>query len=439
MRVVSIKESGSNNLLRWAISKSTSFYKDESLCNMINNELYYIVELENINFFELFRLTQLHRNYLRILDEKQAECPSTEELSLYFPGMYRSEESNDEVNKSSLAEFAINSFINLALQMNSDDDIINFKAMRLFLPMISRKFNVQIPVPFYKLLDNIKPEDIGKIFNQNYPNTLMNIDREELDKFRMTISLEFSRSTSIIKHDNRYDKYVNYIKYSPLKTFKTGRSDMLYKYALLGFYKYDKVSREIVRCQLFNPNNSDMLITLKRLNMISTPLYIEFVIQLPIQYMQVLENTYGEDKLSISYESSMSEIINTGITYDDFYTIETDETINPENRSYQTSEDIDFVEKRNNAISEYRIRITEANQSLLNAIQIMISSDDDADVTQAFSMLPSVYNTKAVIRLNLQYADEYVNDSDPVISDMFKDLLNTANVIIADINSSKQK
>ena len=170
MRVVSIKESGSNNLLRWAISKSTSFYKDESLCNMINNELYYIVELENINFFELFRLTQLHRNYLRILDEKQAECPSTEELSLYFPGMYRSEESNDEVNKSSLAEFAINSFINLALQMNSDDDIINFKAMRLFLPMISRKFNVQIPVPFYKLLDNIKPEDIGKIFNQNYPD-----------------------------------------------------------------------------------------------------------------------------------------------------------------------------------------------------------------------------------------------------------------------------
>ena len=95
------------------------------------------------------------------------------------------------------------------------------------------------------------------------------------------------------------------------------------------------------------------------------------------------------------------------------------------------------TEERTNAISAYRARITEANQYMLNVIQI-ITADKESDVPSAFSLLPSIYLTNAVLTMKVDDIPKLLKKCiDPSLIDMFEDINNTANNIIADMNSSK--
>ena len=148
MKILSIKESGSNNILRWAIEQGAEIKSDIQLCGLINNDLFYLVELSEVNFFELFRLTQLYRNKLKVISEEKAEVPNQSELMKYFSGEC-SLDPNEPEKKSpayEIAEYCISNFINLALQMNTDDDIISLNGAKLFIPMIARKFTIQLPI-----------------------------------------------------------------------------------------------------------------------------------------------------------------------------------------------------------------------------------------------------------------------------------------------------
>lgn len=430
MEITNIRESGANNLLMWAINNGADIKDDTQLQSIINDELFYLVTLNDINFMELFRLTQMYREKLRILTEKKAMLPPRNEIVSLFSGSYVLDPKDPETKSPmyELVEGVIESFINLALQMGNDDDIIKPSALRLFLPMISRKFDVQIPVSFIDLMDSISPDESERLFTSEYPATLNDIIEAEVHGFKTKLTLGFLKGTSIIKYNQRYDKYLRITRYSPLKTCK---NEKLYKYGILGFWKYDETSRAEVRCSLFNPNNELLGATLKRLSKLRTPLHIDFAIQLPIQYMQMLENSFDQDTLKVSYEASMATIIDGGIVYNDFITQElTDENDPAVVKAYE-----DYT----NNINAYRVRIAESNQLLLNAIPLLLDGDDnnDVDVTSVFAMLPSIYMTKAVVSLNLDHTKKYLSHYDPVIVEMFSDMLDVASSITSDINKEK--
>lgn len=430
MRITNIRESGANNLLMWAINNGADIKEDTQLQSIINDELFYLVSLSDINFMELFRLTQMYREKLRILTEKKAELPPRNEIVSLFSGSYTPDPKDPETKAPmyELVEGVIESFINLALQMGNDDDIIKPSAIRLFIPMISRKFDIQIPVSFLDLIDSISPEEAGRLFTAEYPDTLNDIIESDVHGFKTKLTLGFLKSTSILKYNQRYDKYLRVTRYSPLKTCN---NDKLYKYGILGFWKYDEISRSEVRCSLFNPNNETLTAVLKRLGKLNTALHIDFAVQLPIQYMQMLENSFDRDTLKVSYEASMASIIDGGIVYNDFVTQELVDEDDPAA--------VSAYEAYTNNINAYRVRIAESNQLLLNAIPMLLEGADtnDVDVTSVFAMLPSVYMTKAVISLNLDHTKKYLGHYDPVIVEMFSDMLNMASSITSDISKEK--
>ena len=423
MKFENIKESGTNNILLWAITNGANIKTDKALQSVINDELNYLVTISDINFFELFRLTQIYRDKIRIIEEKQAEMPTRSELHSKFKGTYKTDDNKEEVQLCEIAEYCGDKFINLAMQMTNDDHIIHSSAVRLFLPMISRKFTIQIPVDFVDIIDSMSEDEANQIFNQEYPGTLQTIPENDTHGVIIKLKLAIMRGTQIIKYDKQYEKYIKLLKYSPLKSINTNN---LYKITMLGFFKYDNISRSNVRIDLFNVNRESMGSTLKRMAHIDNPVEVEFAIQLPIQYMQMLENSFNQDELTIAYESSMSDIIDGSLTYKDFITSE-------------YNEDSEEFEKFNNAIDSYHIRIAETNQTLLQSMQILLNTkgDTDVDISSVFALMPSIYTTKAVIRINSENISKMMKHYDQIIVEMFKDANNIISAVLNDIQKSK--
>lgn len=431
MKVTNIKESGSHNTLLWALQKNAQVYGDIPLCSIINNELFYLVTFSDVNFFELFRLTQQYREKVRIIEEKVVCIPPRSELAQYFPGSF--EDNGKKVPNLEMAEYAMQQFVNLALQMNADSDIIRPSASRLFIPMLARKFDVQIPVSFFDVVSSIKnEEEAAKLFNDKYPENLNEQVLENSENgILMCLEMMFVKSTSILKYNETFDKYLTKMKYYPLKSVKT---EKLYKYALVGFFKYDNISRGEVRVNLLQPDEAKLGEQLKTIGILETPMKIEFMIQLPIQYMMMLENYFSPEELFITYESSMARIIDESIDYKDFVSPEWD-TDQPDNLN---EEQTAIINEYNNATSAYHQRIDESNTNTLNVINMLLTQKDvDIDVTSAFSMLPAIYATKAMIVLNLEYAEKYVNIYDPLLAEMFQDMLSMAERITEDVHNAK--
>jgi len=71
MKITNIEEVGCNDILRWAISNKVDFIVEPELINLINNETSYLVTFSDVTFLELFRLTQIFRHKLRVVDEKE--------------------------------------------------------------------------------------------------------------------------------------------------------------------------------------------------------------------------------------------------------------------------------------------------------------------------------------------------------------------------------
>ncbi len=420
MNIIEIKESGSNNVLLWAIKNNANIKSDIPLQEIINQELFYLVTIEDVNQFELFRLTQTYRNKLRIVDEKTVEVPNQRYLTENFPGVFSDpEDSNKHMPMSEVAEHAITNFINIALQMKCDSDIISSNAAHLYIPMIARKYTIQIPISFIDVIDSIKPENNGKLFNSNYPNNLVNLlDNPYNDIFNM-IRIIFVKLTAIRKFNMRYEKYINYIKFAPLSKVS---NDKLYKIYLLGFHKFNPIGRSISHCSLFNINEDSLTESLKSLGYIKSPLELDFAIQLPIQVMQLLENSFGEDIIKISYENSMISILDEGLLFNDF-----------------TVPDISNEESDNkNSISAYRVRLTEANQFALNTIKLL-TENEDSNIPASFAILPSMYMAKAVITISIDNIDMVISKcKNEIISEMFKMMMKTSKKILLDITKSME-
>ena len=412
MKITSIQECGSSNLLKWAINNGADIKNDRSLQAIINAETFYQITLEDVNYLELFRLTQSYREKVHIRTEKKAEIPSVTELAKYFPGEYTNGE--EKVKLSEIVEHACKMFLNLAIQMNSDDDIIRHDSARLFLPMISRRFDIDIPLGFIDLVAAFQtPDDAAKLFNANYPNNLNEIVLDESNPMVMNmILLYLIKSTSIIKYEKHYEQLLRLTKYAPLRKCT---NEKLYKFRMAGFSKYNNITRAELRCSFFNMDKAKMEDAMKKMESVKTPLKVDFVVQLPIQYMQILQNSYTNDELPIMFESSMSSIIEGGLVFNDFVT-----------REFDVSFEDEKIQEYNNAIEAYKTRINEANQTVLNSIPIILNSGTDVDFTNTFAMLPPIYTTKAVITINMEYADRYLAHYDANIRNMLQEMVDTA-------------
>ena len=430
MQITNIKESGANNILTWAIKNEADVYNDQQLQALINDELFYIVTLNDVNFLELFRLSQIYRDRLRIVRESKAEIPSQKELMEIFKGVCSIDENEPEqkTNIYEIVESCCQAFINLVIQMGNDSDIISPGALRLFLPMITRKFEIQIPVAFGELIQSISESEANELLTAEYPRTLESIPENENHGFIRRLQLGLIKDTTVTKYNDRYDKYLHAVKYNSLKSIKTNK---VYKIGLLGFHKYDNISKGTVNCSLFNPNKDEMVKSLKQLGRLTTPLKVQYIVEMPIQYMQILVNSFGREMLAIQYESSISDIISTGLEFNDF--ILPYEGIERE----LTDEEQTKMTDVNNAIEEYGVRIAEANQMMLNAINLILANPDtDINPTDVFSMLPSIYKVKAVITVDVSDPKKYMDQTDPVLSEIFEDIFSYANQVIEDITGN---
>lgn len=435
MKLTAIKESGANNTLMWALANNVNPKTDEQLTSVINDEMFYLVNLSGINFLELLRLSQIYREKLRIISEYPAEIPERSELATSFNGSYTPDPQAPE-RKAPLYEVvenALSQFMNLATQMGTDNDIISMNAQRLFIPMLCRKFDVQLPLSFYDFVEFMTEDESKRIFAAGeYPNSL-SIVVDESNNVKTRFLLSLIKTTGIIRYNKRYDQYIRLIKYAPLANPKNDTSK-LYKFGLIGFYKYDNVSRGEVRCSLSPapPSKEQFANILKRLAFLSTPLNIEFAVQLPIQYMQVIANSMPADVLGISYSSSMSTIIDDGLSYDDFVTPEIDP--NTEDPTEQEK-----IKKFDNEVTAYKIRIAEANETLMKSLPIILdaNADGDIDITGTFAMLPAIYKAKAVFTLDVSKSSDYVNHYDPLVAEMFRGMLDMADKILNDITRNK--
>ena len=426
MKITDIKESGCNNLLRWAIKNGAKINQDSALQSMINNELSYLVTFSDVTFFEMFRLTQMYRDDLAIIATTPASLPTDADLATRFPGKYTDPESKEEVPYIQYVTNSINHLINLALQMNTDSDIIASSVPQLFLPMISRRYDIRIPISFRDIISFVQTqEEADKLFNGLYPGNLYEqVVTNPESNIRRMLMLGFVRSTEVVRYDRTYDKYLSAIKYLSLMN---SSSDTVYKFALAGFHKHDRISKLDIHASMFYPDREAMANTLRILNQTNDSLKIDFMVQLPLHYMQIMLNSFSYDEMAVGYESSMKDIIMTGIPSSFLTPFGVDH-----------DEDEDTIKAMETSLTEYRVRINEANQLALGAIKILHNGDCDADSNSIFALLPSIYNTKAQITLDLKYADRYLNYSqDPVIASLLSEMMNLANGLLNNIKSSK--
>jgi hypothetical protein len=283
-------------------------------------------------------------------------------------------------------------------------------------------------------VDSVTPDDAKKIFTSEYPKTLQLINDDENHNTRKILQLAFLKGTAIVKYDKRYDDLIKGTKYSLLNTYK---EDTLYRFALVDFYKVNPITKEQIRINMFKTNPDEIVPLLKKMGRIESPLMADFVVELPIQYMQMVENEFTRDILPIAYESSMNSIIEGGIRYNDF-------NLPAVQLNSTAEEDQPKITEYNNAVSAYRVRIAEANQVLLNAITMLLADEGEGsnlevDPTATFSMLPAIYKTKAVFNINFDNLYTLKEFYEPYIAQLFNDIYEQCFQISSDIKTASNE
>ena len=401
MNMTQITESGDNSILRWAISNAAELKDNIPLASIINDDLFYLVTISGVNFYELFRLTQLYRNKIRICNINRTSIPSNELVTECFPGY-----------EAAVIE-SLSTFSAMVTQMMADSDIISDGAAKLFLPMLTMTFDIQIPFAFIDVLDVITEDEARRLFNVDYPNTLTEIyQSDNTHSLKRAILILVEKNTSNLRYDRKYEQLLKMTKYGMLQN----RSDRLFKVGLVSFSKFDSMVRGEVRCSMFKPNPEVIQSKMKRLGSLRSPLELTIAVQLPLYYQQMLEASYFPEDLRITHRSSVTNIIDNGLVFDDFITSEEDE---------------DHI----NAVNNYKVRITEANLRVLNLIQTMTSNTQGQLIhpQSMIALLPSIYQSNCLITLNHEDISHFLNHSDPILSDLFEEVNRIGNMIQTDL------
>lgn len=391
MKVTKIVESGTNNLLQWAIRNNANIKNNLPLASLINDELVYLATIEDVNFYELYKLTQMYRTHLKVCGINRSKMPTIGALESAFP------------NKSEAVRKTLEMSNGLIAQMNSDSDIIPSAGTRLFIPMIMMTYTVQIPWSFIDFISTLTDEEAAKVFSTDYAQQLDNI-LVTIPNTGYGILNAIVRNVQNTRYNPKYEKLVKVTKYSTLQEYP----EQLFQIGLVGFSKFNVLTHGETRCNMFEAEHRTFTDNMKAMARLSSPLMVDVAIQLPLFYMQILESSYFPEDVRISYRSSIDNILDNGMTYNNFVGIE----------------DSNNVAR----IDNYRVRITEANLENLTMIKDL-TTDKESDPVSTFALLPPLYRTNAVLTIDADKIDELTHNSDLVVSALFEHIREIINQV----------
>lgn len=417
MIITDIKESNSSNILKWALSNEADIKNDLSLLNFINDEMEYLVCIDDINFLELYNLTSYYRDDVRVIMRHPSDGYQLDYLKTIFPGKITI--NDNEVDIAEFIDYGIHKFTDLSLQLKADTLNMDPSISLMFIPMINRKFTVQIPVKFIDLVMMSTPKEYENMFS-NYPDSLSSIINSNEIGFKQKLMMELVKIMDVKSYDKRLIQYLEITKYKALNNH--GENKTYYSPELLSFYKKDFVSKKKNYCSLFKSTNIDMINEMKLMRMNRSDLEVEFAVQMPMEFMQLLMNSYNNNLLEIKFPSSFQMIIKNAFNFE--YVISS---------RINSSVNIPYV------VGLYRNRMQEAYEENLNIINILLNEYKNIDVSKnsIAALFPSIYTTKAILKFNTKNIPLFMENSNPFIKHMFSEIDGIISNLKGDIAKAK--
>lgn len=418
MFISDIQESNSSNILKWALSNNAQILTDIALIDIINDEMKYLVTIEDVNFLEVYQLTQIYRNQLMIVVKDPLKIADEDLLKSIF-GL---SSKDDKIIPWKLALQAISKYSNLFFQIEANEDDEHKTPLDLlFMPMINRRFTIQIPLRFIDFIYLLSDAEYKKVFKAGYPNTLEYIiDAESsINNFKGRFMMQLIKNATPTPFNKKIIKYLDITKFKALH--QNSKDEKFYTPVLLNFGAEDPMTKKIIRYSFFKANKEDLQVILKKLNKykINEMMY-EFAIQLPIEYMQILENTFHNGIVEIKYRTPMNIIANRGYNYNQILKIR------------------DLDENLVEPIDPYALRINEAameNIHCINLLELNLNNNlIDTNRADIYSLLPSVYTVQCVIRISSEDIKKIITISNPVIKNIFIEIQKQINLLNNDIN-----
>jgi hypothetical protein len=409
MKITGISASGSMNMLKWALSNGANPKSDTQVMSIINDEMFYLIDIEDVNFYELYQLTHVYRHKLRVSYIARKETFSQDDLKEYLG--FASQE----------CAAAIDSWVGISKQMLADDDIISNSTSALFCPMISHIFNIQIPLVFADAITAMSPGESEKIFAGSVDDhiAVFNdiIANEEIttdSAFKQNMMLGLDQYIRGVVYNKRYTQLLQRTKFFPFKS----KSDKLFRVGFIGAFKYDTLTRGQIRLNMFNATPEDATSTFAKLARSKSPLQVDIAVQLPMYYMQIIESSFLPEDIKTSYISTRENVIENGLVFKELLG---DQGDHQQEEGIETPGDV------------YGVRIAEAEMNVLRAYKSAMNSND-AFIDRSFALLPPLYRVNGVLTFQANKLASFQNHSDSRLVDLFNDIAVVVNPIVQDIN-----
>lgn len=419
-----ITESNQSNILNWALMNKANIIGDISLIDLINDEMKYLITIEDVNFLELYELTQMYRDHLKILYQSPVQIPSTEQLKDLFGLVAK----DTDLKPYELASNAIRRYCDLVTQIEGNKEEGNRVSKDtpldiLFVPMISRHYTIQIPLRFIDFIYLLSEQEYRNTFKiSTYPYSLEELLKENKDpkSFRNKLLIQLIKNSIPAQYNPRFIKYLDITKFNSLK--KKNDDEQFYSPTLLNFGFEDPLTKRIIRYSFFKSKSDDLKIVLKKMRKyhINKMMY-EFAIQLPLEYMQILENHFNNGMVEIKYRLPLESIISKGFNYKQIIKIR------------------DLDQNVTEVVDAYGVRLHEAAIDNVTNINMLIKllKDEKAELNYGaiYSLLPAIYSVQAVIKISSENISEIINISHPMIKSIFTDIQHQINLLNDDISN----
>jgi hypothetical protein len=288
--------------------------------------------------------------------------------------------------------------------------------------MINRFYTIQIPLRFIDFIYLLSEQEYSTIFRPDYPHSLDELTKPSSDPktFRNKLLIQLIKNSIPVQYHPRFIKYLDITKFNSLK--KKNDDEQFYSPTLLNFGFEDPLTKKVVRYSFFKSKSEDLKIVLKKMRKYHVDkMNYEFAIQLPIEYMQILENHFNNGLVEVKYRSPFESIISKGFNYKQIIKIR------------------DLDQNVTEAVDAYGVRLHEAaidNITNINMLSMLLKEEKaDLNYGAIYSLLPAIYSVQAVIKISSTDISNIVNISHPMIKSIFTDIQHQINLLNNDISN----
>lgn len=417
MIITEIEENTNSNILQWCLKNEANLKEDHLMLDFINDEFNYLITIEDVNFFELYLLTKYYRDHLRIIDRKTINQVDKELIEKKFLNQIENEKCSE------IAIKAIERYLQLTLQIegNSESKENNRPLEIFFLPMMNRRYIIQIPIYFLDLFRMVSDKEFKKLFTFNYPSTLDTlIESTDPMGFKMKMMLFISKLLIPLELNKSDENKLNVVKF---KQLTTSENEAFYDPKMIRFEKMDKVSKRIFRYSFFKGTSEQLVSTLKKIKKSNSngTMFAEFAVSLPLEYLQILENSYSGEMIEVKYRSSVDTFIMKGFNYNQILKLkDMDKEVSAPPEIYTTR----IQESYFNSITN----ISKLHQHSSNTKNALID---------ILSLLPSIHTVKCILKINLKDIRSIVqHESNSFLKSIFIQMQNQINLLHNDIEKA---